>query len=201
MTRSIRAVVFDVGWVLLHLDYSRLTALLREHGADVSSMRDVVTRIELERHETGQLPGEGLLENLARLATQRIDAAQLRTCWVDMFEPQPRMLNLAKRLSQRYGVYLLSNVGDLHWDHVSRQYGIHEIGHGALPSYLAGVMKPDADIYAQAEKRFGLEPGATVFVDDLEANVVAARSRGWHGVQHRTYEGTTAALTALGVTC
>ncbi len=198
---SIRTIVFDVGWVLLHLDYSRLTALLREHGADVSSMRDVVTRIELERHETGRLPGAGLLENLARLATRDIDAARLRTCWVDMFEPQPRMIGLANDLARRYRVHLLSNVGELHWDHLTREYAIHEIGHGALTSFAAGVMKPDSDIYAQAERRFELEPAATVFIDDLEANVAAARSRGWHGVQHRSYEETTAALTALGVIC
>lgn len=198
---SITSVVFDIGWVLVRLDYSRLTALLREHGADVSSMRDVVTRIELEQHETGRLPGKGLVENLARLATRDMDRTALRRSWNDMLELQPAMIGLAQRLAQRYRVHLLSNIGDLHWEHLSHQYQLHELGHGALPSFIAGVMKPNEDIYVQAEERFGLDPLSTVFVDDLDPNVTAACARGWHGIQHRTYEETAAALAGLGVAC
>ncbi len=196
---AIRAVVFDIGWVLLHLDYSRLTRFLREHGAEVEDMREIVARIELVRHETGQLPGEGFLANVASLASRNVDLAALRSHWNDMFEPQADMVSLAERLATRYRVHLLSNIGDLHWQHVVHHYGLDRLGHGALPSFLAGVMKPDPQIYAQAEARFGLEPRATVFIDDLEANVAAARARGWHAVRHSSYQETTAALAELGV--
>lgn len=197
----IRNVVFDIGWVLVHLDYKRLTTFLRDHGADVADMRGIVARIELERHETGELPGDALLENLARLGTRPIDLAALRGHWDDMFELQMPMVRLAERLAERYRVHLLSNVGDLHWVYLVREFGLHRIGHGALPSFVAGVMKPHPDIYAQAERRFGLEPRATVFIDDLPANVAAARARDWHGVEHRDIAQTTAALAALGVAC
>jgi len=36
-------------------------------------------------------------------------------------------------------VFLLSNIGDLHWAHLAREYRLHAIGHGALPSYLGGL--------------------------------------------------------------
>jgi HAD superfamily hydrolase (TIGR01509 family) len=62
-------------------------------------------------------------------------------------------------------------------------------------------MKPHADIYAQAERRFALEPAATVFIDDRADNIDAARARGWHGIVHRDYAGTRAALRALAVRC
>lgn len=198
---QIRSVVFDIGWVLVHLDYGRLTTFLREHGADVADMRGIVARIELERHETGDLPGEGLLDNLARLGSRSIDLAALRAHWLDMFELQVPMVQLAERLAERYRVHLLSNVGDLHWVYLVREYGLHRIGHGALLSFVAGVMKPHPDIYAQAERRFDLEPRTTVFIDDLPANVAAARARDWHGLEHRDIARTTAALTALGVVC
>jgi HAD superfamily hydrolase (TIGR01509 family) len=60
-------------------------------------------------------------------------------------------------------------------------------------------MKPEPGIYAEAERRFDLEPARTVFIDDLPANIEMARRRGWHGVQHRGYGETVAALAALGV--
>jgi FMN phosphatase YigB (HAD superfamily) len=116
-----------------------------------------------------------------------------------MFELQPSMVDLAHRLAERYRVYLLSNIGDLHWHHLAREYGLHRIGHGALPSFLAGVMKPHAGIYAQAERRFALEPAETVFIDDRSENIAAARERGWHGIVHRDHDSTVSALRELGV--
>lgn len=193
-------IVFDVGWVLVHLDYSPLLRFLRDHGADVERMSDFTARIELVRHETGELPGEALLENLARLGTRPMNIAALRERWVGMFELELRMVDLARRLAERYRVHLLSNVGDLHWAYLSREYGLHRIGHGALPSFVAGVMKPDARIYAEAERRFGLEPGETVFIDDVPVNVESARRRGWSGIQHAGYDETVQALAQLGVT-
>jgi HAD superfamily hydrolase (TIGR01509 family) len=98
-------------------------------------------------------------------------------------------------------VFLLSNIGDLHWAHLAREYRLHALGHGALPSYVAGVMKPHAGIYAQAERRFTLEPAATVFIDDRADNVAAARARGWNGIVHQDHAGTLAGLRALAVSC
>ena len=88
---------------------------------------------------------------------------------------------------------------DLHWAHLSRTYGIDQLGHGALPSFMAGVMKPHADIYLQAEQRFSLIPDETVFIDDRADNIAAAQSRGWHGIVHRGYDTTYAALRSLAV--
>lgn len=196
---SITSIVFDVGWVLVHLDYSRLTRFLRDHGADVEHLREIWPRVELARHETGELSGEGLLANLAALGSKPMDIAALRACWVDMFELQVPMARLARELAERYRVHLLSNIGDLHWAHLSREYGLHRIGHGALPSFVAGVMKPEPRIYAEAERRFRLSPENTVFIDDLPANVESARQRGWHGVRHVGFDETVQALASLGV--
>src|SRR5262245_27498983 len=196
---NINSIVFDVGWVLFHLDYSPLTTYLQEHGADIRNMRDVTAKIELERHETGTLAGDELLGNLARLGNRPMSQPDLREACLNMFETKEPMLALARELSNRYRVHHLSNVGELHWDYLLQMHGVDRIGHGALTSYAAGAMKPHARIYAEAERRFGLEPASTVFIDDLAPNVAAARSRGWHGIEHRNHPETVRALRALGI--
>jgi 2-haloacid dehalogenase len=85
--------------------------------------------------------------------------------------------------------------------HLTREHRLHAIGHGALPSYLAGVMKPHADIYSAAERRFSLVPEATVFIDDRSDNIAAARARGWHGIVHESHAATLAQLRGLQVAC
>ena len=199
-SQRIRNIVFDVGWVLVRLNYRPLLGFLQAHGAQLADRDAVMRGIRLEDHETGRLSGEGLLERLRALTrTQSASLEELRTKWLDMFEPDPAMIELAHRLSEDYRVFLLSNIGDLHWAHLAREYRLHAIGHGALPSYVAGVMKPHPAIYAEAERRFALEPGTTVFVDDRPDNIAAARARGWHGIVHQGHAGTLGHLRTLGV--
>ena len=197
----IRNVVFDIGWVLMRFNYRPIIELLRARGADVADRNGVMERIALAEHECGRVHGHGLLERLQAITREPLSLEEAHAHWVNMFEPDPPMIELAHRLSEHYRVYLLSNMGDLHWAHLSREYRLHAIGHGALPSYLAGVMKPDPGIYREAERRFALEPPATVFIDDRPDNIAGARARGWHGIVHRDYPGTRAALRALAIEC
>lgn len=198
---AIDTVVFDIGWVLVRFNYQPIIDLLRARGCAVDDLHAVLERAALADHESGRLHGHGLLARLAGLASDPVTHDELHEKWVGMFELDAPMLDLAHRLSERHRVYLLSNIGDLHWAHLSREYRFHALGHGALPSYLAGAMKPHADIYAEAERRFALTPAATVFIDDRADNIAAARARGWEGIVHTDHGSTRAALRALGVAC
>jgi glucose-1-phosphatase len=199
--RPIRNIVFDIGWVFVRLNYTPILDFLRARGAEVSDRASMLARVQLDDHESGRLHGHGLLEQLAALAPQPVSLEEMHERWVSMFELEPAMVDLAHRLSERYRVFLLSNIGDLHWAHLSREYRLHAIGEGALPSYLAGVMKPHAGIYAEAERRFALEPAATLFIDDRADNIEGARARGWRGIVHQAYPGTLSALRALEIAC
>jgi HAD superfamily hydrolase (TIGR01509 family) len=200
-TRVIRNIVFDIGWVLAHLNARPILDFLAAHDTQQSDLDAVTAGDTLTEHESGRLHGDALLERIAKLARKPVTVEQVRVKWLDMFELQPAMVDLAHRLSARYRVYLLSNVGDLHWAHLSREFSLHHIGHGALPSYLAGVMKPHEGIYMEAERRFVMQPAETVFIDDRADNIAAACARGWHGIVHAGYATTTAGLRDLGVEC
>lgn len=195
----IRSIVFDIGWVFVKLNPRPILDCLIEHECGSMDLHALLARVNFSDHETGRLTGRGFLEQVASLTARPVALDLLHAKWVDMFELQPRMVDLAHRLSDRYRVHLLSNIGDLHWAHLSREYGFHRIGHGALPSFVAGHMKPDADIYAEAERRFGLDPRSTVFIDDRTENVAAARARGWQAIEHSGFHTTASALQALGV--
>ena len=198
--RPIRNVVFDVGWVFVHLNPRPILEFLAGLGVATTTIDALIESVSLDDHETGRLHGQGLLERLSALSEQQPIALEaLHSKWLDMFELQPAMIDLAHRLSHRYRVYLLSNIGDLHWAHLCREYRLHHIGHGVLPSYLAGVMKPHEGIYIEAERRFALTPAETVFIDDRAENIAAARARGWHGIVHSAYAPTVEGLRALGV--
>ncbi len=171
---------------------------LASRGAPRLDLHATLERVGLNDHETGRMDGAGLIERFRTLAP-RATHAELRSQWLDIFAPHADMIHLAHRIAPHHGVYLLSNIGHLHWEHLVERHGIAGIGHGALTSFDAGVMKPDAAIYAQAEQKFALAPAMTVFVDDRPENIEAARARGWHGIVHRNFNDTRQALLRLGV--
>ena len=196
---TIRNVVFDVGNVLLPLNYRPFLALMTESGVDLTDMSAWLARIGLEAHERGELAGEAFLERLAATSGRTLDPVRLRSSWLDMFDEAPEMFELATGLMSDYRVYLLSNIGDLHWEHLDARYGLGGLVHGALASFRAGAVKPDAAIFREAERQFDLEPARTVFIDDLGANVRGAEACGWRGVHHIDAVTTRAALRRLDV--
>jgi len=196
---TLRNVVFDIGWVLVHLAPTWLLQMLRDHSAEADQLGQVTSRIDLHEQESGRLDGVGLVLNTVRLSPRGPSAELVAAAWIDMFDPDLRMFSLAERLLSRYRVYLLSNVGDLHWAELRRRFRLSKHGQGVVMSFEAGAMKSYAEIYAQTEKRFSLIPAETVFIDDRLENIESVRVRGWQGIVHASHHETVGALRALGV--
>lgn len=194
--QQIDAVVFDVGRVLVDLESGPLMQCF-ENGSSYS-IPELISAIDLDAHERGEICGEQLIDNLHSLAPTA-SREKLKQVWLDMFSPVESMWQLAKALARRSQVYLLSNMGELHWFHLHHRFELHSLAHDVLPSFEAGVMKPHTDIYRQAEQRFGICVEQSVFIDDLEQNVLAACDRGWHAIHHQSPGQTMTELRALGV--
>jgi FMN phosphatase YigB (HAD superfamily) len=195
----IRNIVFDVGGVLVRLHYQPFVRYLGDAGIDMSNLPAWLSTVDLAGHERGEVAGEVLLSRIAAMAQRPLDPAELSARWLQMFERWDEMFALATGLMGDYRVYLLSNVGDLHWAHLDANYGVDRLVHGSLASYRVGAIKPEAEIYRKAELMFDLEPFATVFIDDLPQNVAGARACGWQAIHHADARVTRDQLRTLGV--
>ena len=65
-----------------------------------------------------------------------------------------------------------------------RVWGFEDVTDDIVYSHEVGLRKPDPAIYALAAERLGVAPYEVLFLDDVSANVEAAREAGWHGVLH-----------------
>ena len=61
------------------------------------------------------------------------------------------------------------------------------------------LLKPDRAIYDHHVKSFGLEPAATLFIDDSQKNVDGAKEAGWQAVLFTDPATLKRDLTNLGV--
>ena len=60
-----------------------------------------------------------------------------------------------------------------------------------------GMRKPEQRIFRHTASLLGLEPQECVFIDDVEANVIAAEAVGLVGLHHREYGPTAQRLAGL----
>lgn len=75
-----------------------------------------------------------------------------------------------------------------------RHHGFEDVTDDIVYSHEVGVAKPDPAAYELTARRLGVEPHEVLFLDDVEANVDAARRAGWHAVLHRDTATSIAAM-------
>jgi len=70
---------------------------------------------------------------------------------------------------------------------------------GILVSGEVKVIKPDRRIFELLIERFGMDPHRAVYIDDVEANVAAARPFGIHAIHFKTPAALREELVELGL--
>lgn len=197
----IRSFIFDIGNVLLPFDFNR--ALQRIQARTRIPLLQLATAYQplQNAYESGQIDLAQFVERSIALMEFEGTHAEFVSAWAAIFEENPAMFRLVKRLQGRYPLYLLSNTNDIHLNYFTAQYPVFGSFSDAVYSHRVGCMKPARTIYEIAARQFGVEPHETVFIDDLPANIAAAREFGFHAIQydHRQHQQLLDALAALGV--
>lgn len=88
---------------------------------------------------------------------------------------KPEVLEYLHSLKTRYSIYFLSNMVDTTWHYLESALGEFD---GGVYSFQERVKKPDARLFQILLDRYTLRPNETLFFDDRERNIDAARKLG-----------------------
>lgn len=198
---TIRAVVFDIGNVLIRWApeqfYDRVIGAERRQRLMAQvPLLDMNARVDR---------GADMAREVADLAAAHPDwAAEINMWhdnWLDMASPvierSVRLLRALRR--QKIPVYALSNFGISTFAIAQANYPFLEEFDARFISGHMGVMKPEAEIYAQLEQETGLSGAELLFTDDLQDNIDAARARDWQVHLFDGPAGLADRLVALGL--
>ncbi|WP_031162483.1 HAD family hydrolase [Streptosporangium roseum] len=207
----LRGVLIDWGGVLTTGLSEAITEWIVADRIDAGHYRDVMRRLVLHAYE-GSETGENAVHALERGEISRLDfernlAARLVTTdgvppvaeglLARMFagfqrvEPMYDMLRQARAAGLR--TCLVSNS----WANDYPREDWDDFFDEIVISGEVGMRKPEPRIFEHALGRVGLAGPECVFVDDMEANITAARGLGIVGVHHRDPELTIAELERL----
>ena len=209
---QVKNVIFDFGNVLFDLDLPSIERHLRQYlgeqfeAAGKKMRRDRV----FELYETGGLSTEEFVDTLRFAVDPPLDGQQIISAWNSIFIGMPKhRFDMLMRLRQRYKVFLLSNINELHaaWidDYMVREHGIADFQSlyfdAVYYSHLIRLRKPDREIYEYVLADAEILPEETIFFDDMEANVEAARQTGIRSVLHpagKEIEEVVSSLVVIG---
>ena len=180
-----RAVVFDVGRVLVDFSFNSFQAFLLERGAAISTKPEFYEKTNLYDFERGEISGDDFLTATRNLLTIETSKDEIKTAWVNIFSPINEMLEFCKEISKKSKTYILSNTNILHWEYLNDTYDLNSLTLHPITSFEEREMKPDQKIYESLEKKALLEPKNIFFIDDLKENIQAAKDRGWNGIVHK----------------
>jgi 2-haloacid dehalogenase len=181
---EIKAVVFDVGRVLVQWDLRHLFAKLIVDEAELDwFLANVVTPEWHFQHDAGRPLADMVPERKGQYPAyaQHLDAYATR--FIETIPgPVPGSLEIVEELAARgVPLFAITNFGAEFWDQFRPHYPIFDHFRDIVVSGVEKLVKPDAAIYQLALSRFGLEPGQAIFIDDTLPNVVAARENGFVG--------------------
>lgn len=200
-------MVFDLGNVLVPVRRSRavdkLEPLLPENVR--VSLRGDETALDrliagpLKRLETGAIEFDEFGSEAGEALGIDLSEHDFLTIWCDMFDLNPETTALGTALAQSYGTWLASNTSRVHYEWIVERFPEIRFYRDAALSYELGVMKPDEEYFHRALRKFGIEAHESVFIDDSDPNVQAARRVGMHAVVYREFNQLVRELTALGI--
>ena len=202
-TRRLRAIVFDIGRVLIRMDVAR--GLKQFGGAVAMTPEELWPAITNDPRwpdwQEGRISARDWHLHLARRLGTSLNFEQFTQVWNAVLDPEPmqddRML---QGLAKKYRLALLSNTDPIHVEYMERTYPFfrHFPAAARIYSCARGASKPNPLLYLDALRACKAEASEAVYIDDILAYVEAARALGMAGIHYQSKQGLLEGLQELG---
>ncbi len=198
----IRAIIFDIGRVLIRVDISRATSGLAS-GLSLTP-EEVWSAIEKDPRWPDWQEGRISPRDWHLHVTKRLGASltfeQFTEVWNRSLDPNPiQSESFLEKLSKKYRLALLSNTDSIHMTEEEARFPFFRFFPIRIYSFRVGASKPDPVIYREALKACKVRAEEAVYIDDITAYAEAAQRLGMTGIVFRSPQQLQSDLRAVGI--
>lgn len=191
-------IIFDLGNVLVKLDEAATMRAFEALGwPKKEHIREYAEGQRLfQAMGVGQMSNKQFFDAFRATTHSNVTDRQITdaTNAMLLYIPEEKKRKLLQLREKGHRVFLLSNTIDLHWQYCKNnlfpmdQYGVDDYFEKTFLSQEMHMKKPDDEIFQQVVKEAAMDPGATLFIDDLEVNCEAAERNGIHTFQNKNFD-------------
>ena len=187
---SVDALLFDLGNVVIEIDFNRALAHWATHGrCDKSVIRDRFRHDHAyDQHERGKIDLNTYFSALRTSLGVDISDADLRDGWnAILIGAMPGISDLLANAAERFPLYAFTNSNPEHQRCLSDRFAeLLRPFKQIFVSSEIGLRKPEPDAYRHVVDVIGVPASRILFFDDLIENVEGARACGLQAVHVRT---------------
>lgn len=190
MTNTIKALIFDLGNVIVNLNmrdfYKKILPV--SDNKEINIYKDLWEPIE--KFDKGLFSKEDFyIEAKKRFRFQDVDKEEFFNMFNSIFDSlNYKLLDFIKKIKQdkKYKVFALSNTNPLHVEFLAKNIiDFREHFNQVFYSYELGMIKPDLKIFLYVLEHINYKPSECIFIDDNRKNVKVAEQIGMVGIQFR----------------
>jgi len=199
---GISAIVFDLGGVLIDWDPRHLyRRIFRDEVAMETFLATVCTPEWNAEQDAGRSWREAVETLAARFPEQRPLIQAYDERWPETINgPIVATVDiLAELRAAGWPLYALSNWSAEKFPIAQARFDFLGWFDGLVISGRVGVRKPGDAIFRLLLERHGLSAPSTLFIDDIDENVAAARRSGFQAIHFKSAEALRADLVSLRV--
>jgi glucose-1-phosphatase len=185
----LRAVIFDIGRVLVKLDVARAVTHL-SNGISLSP-EELWSAIQTDPRWTdwqeGRIAPHDWHLHISKRFGTRLKFAEFCHAWNRTLDPEPLQTNdLFAELAKNKRLALLSNTDPIHVAHLEANYRFFDFFPASARIYSCSVKasKPSPVIFQAALQAVKAKASEAAFIDDILEYVHAARALGLHGIHY-----------------
>ena len=183
MAGQIKAIIFDLGNVLVDLDprisAAKLAGYVNKSADDIYG---IFSKSQLiQPFEEGKISAGEFFSRVKEALVLEIEFERFKGIWNGIFFLKPdnrQVYDLIRRLYPSYTTALLSNTNYLHFEYLKYAFPVFDRFHHILLSYEMGLVKPDPRIYRKALDILKADPAEVFYVDDRPDLIEAASRMG-----------------------
>jgi len=183
----IKNIIFDLGVVVLNIDYNGPANVLKSMGVDNFEVYYSKAKQSnlFDDFEKGLISPDDFRESFKESIEIIISNAEVDGIWNAMILDFPaKRIELLKALKNNYRTFLLSNTNKIHYDFYTKRLndenGVSwdDLFHKTFFSFEIGLRKPDHQIYLKALEEAEIDAAESLFIDDLFINAEASKACG-----------------------
>jgi glucose-1-phosphatase len=188
ISEGFRNIIFDLGGVLLDLDFAAPVTAFQQLGAVGENFvyHLVITDPVFLQIEMGLISPADFREHIRiKLGNKELTNAVIDGAWCSLLGSVPvEKVNLLRNLSTRYRLFLYSNTNAIHIEYVKNRFlsehhfPFESLFENTFYSHEIHDRKPQPSGFEKVIRMAGIIPGETLFVDDFIQNIEAALKLG-----------------------